>query len=217
VTETPVRLVVFDAGGVIVQVTGPWDVAQARSGVSPTERVRSSEFIALQIDLAERHERGEIATVAYLDRVAAAADLTPEQVERILDAWIADEYPGWDAVIDRLEHAEIETALLSNTNAHHWESMAPDGSRAGRYPAIGRLGHHFASHRLGLMKPDPAIYRAVEAATGYSGKAILFFDDLPANVDGASLAGWRGVLIDAAGDPAMQVLRALDEAGVPAG
>ena len=136
------------------------------------------------------------------------------QVERVLEAWIDDEYPGWDAVLDRLARSPVETGLLSNTNAFHWEYMAPLGSKAGRYPAIARLDHHFGSHRLGLMKPDPAIYRAVEAATGQSGRSILFFDDLPGNVAGAEAVGWRAVLIDPSGDPAAQVLAALDEAGL---
>jgi FMN phosphatase YigB (HAD superfamily) len=209
-----VRLVVFDAGGVILRVTGPWDVAQARAGVTLNDRVGTSEFRALSITLADQHQRGELGTSAYTRLVAEASDLTPGQVEQILDAWIDDEYPGWENVIDRLERSGVETALLSNTNPHHWQSIDPGGKRAGRYPAIGRLGRHFASHELGHLKPEAAIYHAVEAATGHRGDGILFFDDLPENVEGARAVGWRAVLIDPDADPATQVLRALDEAGL---
>jgi putative hydrolase of the HAD superfamily len=216
VSDSPVRLIVFDAGGVLIRVAGPWEAAQARAGVPFNERVRSAEFATLSAALREQHQLGELETSRYLELVAGAADVTPGQVAQILDAWIADEYPGWDAVLERLERAGIEAALLSNTNAYHWESMAPWGSRSGPYPAIARLGHHFASHLLRLRKPDPAIYRAVERATGHQGDQVLFFDDLPANVDGARLVGWRAVLVDPAGDPAAQVLGALTEAGIPA-
>ena len=64
------------------------------------------------------------------------------------------------------------------------------------------------------MKPDAAIFGAVEDATGRRGDEILFFDDLPANVEGARAHGWRAVLIDPDGDPAAQVLTALEEAGL---
>ena len=37
------------------------------------------------------------------------------------------------------------------------------------------LGRHFASHLIVLAKPDLAIYRAFEEATGHRGESILFF------------------------------------------
>lgn len=212
--DPAVRLVVFDAGGVIVRVTGPWDPSQARAGIAPDPRTQTEAFRSLQAATAQEHQRGQIDTATYLSRVSEASGLSVAQVERILEAWIGDEYPGWDAVLDRLARSHVQTGLLSNTNAFHWEYMAPLASKAGRYPAIARLDHHFGSHRLGLAKPDPAIYRAVEAATGQSGRSILFFDDLPGNVAGAEAVGWRAVLIDPSGDPAAQVLAALDEAGL---
>ena len=82
----------------------------------------------------------------------------------ILDAWISDEYPGWSDVVDRLERSGVETALLSNTNAFHWEYLVPEGSKAGRYPAIGRLRHRFASHQLGMVKPNPQSSTAPSSA-----------------------------------------------------
>jgi FMN phosphatase YigB (HAD superfamily) len=54
----------------------------------------------------------------------------------------------------------------------------------------------------------------VERATGHGPEEILFFDDLPENIDGARAAGWRAVLIDPDGDPAAQVMTALDKAGL---
>jgi putative hydrolase of the HAD superfamily len=211
---TAVRLVVFDAGGLIVRVETSWDAAQARAGIPLDERTRTAEFLALSRTAAEEHNRGEIDAPSFIARVAAASGLSRRQVEGILEAWIGDEYPGWDAVLDRLGRDGVETALLSNTNDFHWEFMAPGGARAGRYPAITRLDHLFASHRLGLMKPDPATYRAVQTATGYSGQSILFFDDRPENVAAAKALGWRAVQIDPTGDPAAQILRTLDLVGL---
>jgi len=48
------------------------------------------------------------------------------------------------------------------------------------------------SQRVGTIKPDPAIFRAAEAALGAQGQAILHVgDDWAADVVGAKRAGWR--------------------------
>jgi putative hydrolase of the HAD superfamily len=209
-----IRLVVFDAGGVIVRITGPWEVAQERAGVPRTELQAAEDYAAAIDDLGDRHQRGELETAIYLELMARASALRPDQIEAILDSHIADEYPGWMAVVDRLEASGVETALLSNTNAFHWQYLVPGGAKSGRYPAIGRLDRHFASHEMGTTKPDPNIYRAVEEATGHRGAEVLFFDDLPANVAAARELGWHAVLIDPGGDPTAQILAALDDAGL---
>jgi putative hydrolase of the HAD superfamily len=212
--DSTVRLVVFDAGGVIVRVTGPWAVAQARAGIAPTELQAAPEFEAAIADLAGRHQRGELETALYFDLVARASGLEAGQVESILDNWIADEYPGWDRVVERLAQSGVESALLSNTNAYHWQYLVPDGAKAGRYPAIAHLGRHFASHELGAEKPDPGIYQSVEDATGRAPAEILFFDDLPENVAAARARGWQAVLIDPEGDPVGQILQTLESVGL---
>ena len=106
------------------------------------------------------------------------------------------EYPGWSTLSDRLDRLGVDTALLSNTNALQWELLSPTGPKAGGYPAIGRLRHRFASHQLRLAKPDPAIYAAVEKATGHAGDHVLFFDDKLENIEAARGCGWTAVQID---------------------
>lgn len=46
------------------------------------------------------------------------------------------------------------------------------------------------SCETGVLKPGPAAYRAVAAPAS----GVLFFDDRPANVDGARAVGWAGQL-----------------------
>ncbi len=47
------------------------------------------------------------------------------------------------------------------------------------------------SGELGTTKPDPRIYAHLERVTGLSGRALLFADDLPANIATATARGWR--------------------------
>ena len=49
-----------------------------------------------------------------------------------------------------------------------------------------------SSHQVGLCKPHPGIYKvAIDRANVSSPEAIVFFDDLAANVEAAKSAGMR--------------------------
>ena len=50
------------------------------------------------------------------------------------------------------------------------------------------------SARVGLIKPDPAIYDTHTKAFGLDASKTLFIDDAPANVDAANAYGWNAVL-----------------------
>jgi FMN phosphatase YigB (HAD superfamily) len=212
---TPPRLVVFDAGGVIVRLAPFWEGVLARAGIVLSVDQASPEFVAANEAAARAHQLGSATTEEFVTEMGRAAGLDPAEVEAILAAHLIEQYPGLDEVFDRLERAGVDTALLSNTNAYHWAKMFPPADEDARaFPVIQRIHHRFGSHVLGLMKPDPAIYRAVEERTGVSGDAVLFFDDLPGNVEGARAHGWRAVLIDPDGDPAAQILAALRQVGI---
>ena len=55
-----------------------------------------------------------------------------------------------------------------------------------------RFEHVFVSSRIGLVKPDPAIYNHAVAAMGAEPGEVTFVDDKEVNVDGAVQAGLRG-------------------------
>ena len=134
---------------------------------------------------------------------------SPDEIAMIHDAWLIEEYPGVRTLVDDLHRlGGVETGMLSNTNARHWARRERD------FTTAGLLGSQHASHLLGLAKPDPAIFRAFERRTGQAPGGIVFFDDLPENVDAARRAGWRGVLIDHVGDTAAQMRSALRDLGV---
>lgn len=207
------ELVVFDLGGVLVRIARDWSDGHRLAGL-PGEPPRDPAFLALLRELSERGD-GSLPSAEFFGRVAAASGgaYTTEDVRRIGDAWLIEEYPGVGHVFDALEAASVRTAILSNTNHAHWARLKPDGGAA-EFPSVLRADHHFASHLLGVTKPGPAIYRAVEDGTGCEPARILFFDDKPANVEGAIAAGWTATRIDPDGDPSAQVLDALARHGV---
>ncbi len=144
---------------------------------------------------------------------------SPDEAKRIHHASSCEELSGALALVDAVRDAGITTACLSNTNHPHWvrlvhhDGVAPLAGEP-EYPSIARLDRQFASHLLGLAKPDPAIYVEFERLVGLSGRHILFFDDLAKNVDAARCRGWRAHRIDPQRDSIAQVREHLQTHGV---
>jgi putative hydrolase of the HAD superfamily len=155
-------------------------------------------------ELSRLHQSGQISSDEFFEQVAHVREgrYSPDEVRRIHDAWLLGEYEGVGDIIDRIHHAGMLTASLSNTNQRHWAALQS-------YPVISRLKIRLASHELGLVKPDPAIYRAAEARFHTVGQSIIFFDDLLENIEAARTQGWHAVHVDHSGDTARQIETAL--------
>src|SRR6266542_1574079 len=211
-SETNIRVVCCDLGGVLLRIGRAWpDVCRA-AGFEIRGEVTSRQAEWARHELMELYALGKISEDEWAARSAAALGgcYTAEELKAIHHAWLVDEYPGVGGVIDELHEVGLHTACLSNTNHAHWVRMVHhDGTCAlagkPRYPSITRLRSHYASHLLGLAKPDQAIYRAFERASGYRADEIVFFDDLPANVEAARSVGWIAERIDPDRDTAPQI------------
>jgi glucose-1-phosphatase len=108
----------------------------------------------------------------------------------------------------------VQTAALANTNDAAWRRLYPVLPTEPEFPSLARIQFRFASHLMGVQKPDPQAFREVERGTGYSGDAILFFDDRTENVEAARWFGWTAELIDHAGDTTEQIIKLLRSHGV---
>lgn len=82
------------------------------------------------------------------------------------------------------------------------------------YLPLDRLTYRFASHLVGAVKPDDAIYAHVERVTGVAPGSIVFFDDLEANVAAAARRGWRAHQVRVDADPIAQVRLHLRDHGI---
>ncbi len=208
-----IDLVVFDLGGVLVQIVHSWGEAHTRAGLSPHPIAQDAAFLAKRAPLLDALSVGRIAPAEYYTSVAQASGeiYTPDEVRRVHLAWHWAEYPGVDAVIKAVEASGVLTGALSNTSEPHWADLR--GPEA-RYPTVARLRHAVASHLAGVLKPDPAIYRAFQNTSGVPASQLLFFDDVAENVEAARRLGWRAEQIDPTGDTAAQLQDALQRHGV---
>ena len=205
-------VVCFDLGGVIVRICRSWEEGVAAAGLD----LRSAEVTPNSIDAKTDLVRGITDGSLPLEEFFAALSsgvgglYTPDEFRAVHMSWILGEYDGVGSVVDDLNAVEgVRTACLSNTNALHWEQLG-----GGAFPAFDALAHRHASHLLNSAKPDPAIYAEFEARLGASGADILFFDDLPENIETALARGWRAVRVDHESETAPQIRTALREHGV---
>ncbi|TDT32700.1 HAD family hydrolase [Naumannella halotolerans] len=125
----------------------------------------------------------------YWDAVVADAlgrpnpKLADQLAEADADQWVTA-LPGASEMVAELIARGYELWLLSN--APHpmvRTARAADWSK----PFSGGV----FSAEVGLMKPDPRIYRFTSERIGVDPSQLIFFDDRPANVEAARTAGWR--------------------------
>ena len=216
-SPAPPRIVVFDIGGVLVRVSRSWRESQERAGLPGDPPPEDSDFEARRKQILAQFHLGKLDADKFAAEVAVASDgqYSASDILAAQSARLLGEHVGIAGVIDRIERAGIVMGLLSETHSLHWSRLVGDQGHAAEFPNVARAKHRYASHLLGRSKPDPAIYRALVAGTGYAGEQILFFDDTLENVDAARAEGWRAEWIDHTGDTAAQLLALLAAHGVP--
>ena len=196
------ELVCFDLGGVVVRIASGWAEAAQRAGVMLPPSAAAGIDGRSMARLIEQHETGRLGADAFYRAVAALSGLSADRIAAIHDAWLIEPYEGIGEILTSLRRRGIATACLSNTSARHWRLIHGDGPQR---VTMALFDHRFASHLIGVMKPDEASFAHVERATGIEPTGILFFDDNPANITAATARGWRAHLIAPHADPARQV------------
>jgi putative hydrolase of the HAD superfamily len=183
-----IRAVLFDYGLVL---SGPPDPA-AREEMKQILGVDEERFRAIYWRHRDDYDRGTLNSVAYWERVAH--DLHRPLDAKKLSALIAADNAHWtqpnQAMIDwaaALQSAGIKTGILSNIGD------AMEAGIVARFPWIADFTHRTFSHRLGIAKPDAAIYQHAAEGLGVPTGEILFVDDREENVAAARAAGMHAI------------------------
>ena len=135
----------------------------------------------------EEFERGKLTPGQWAERFIRDwdVDLAPDEFLSKFTTWSRRVLPGARELLEELR-GRYRLAALSNSNELHWERNTNE------LRIIELFEFAISSHQVGLCKPDPDIYKAAIARAKVSSPdAIVFFDDLAANVDAAKSAGMR--------------------------
>jgi FMN phosphatase YigB (HAD superfamily) len=82
----------------------------------------------------------------------------------------------------------FRTYIFSNTN-----ELAVRHVRA-QFPFFANFDGYIYSFEQRAMKPEPAIYEALERLSGLRAAALFYLDDRPENVVAGRARGWQGVV-----------------------
>lgn len=204
---SPIQLVIFDLGRVLIRICDSWQHAAEAAKYAGRLPEMTPQLQAALHELVILSETAKIDDAEFCQRVGQAFAIDAAHVNQLADAYLLGPFVGVSELIDDLKAAGVRTACLSNTNSNHWQQMTAE-SGPNALP-LHKLDYRFASHLVGLRKPDAAIYKHVEQATGVRAMQIVFFDDLPDNIGAATARGWNAVQITDRNDPVSQMRDAL--------
>jgi putative hydrolase of the HAD superfamily len=174
------RAVLFDLDGVVIHPWGFRDQLARDYGITP--EMTLAFFQGPFVDCVE----GRVDVLDALSPFLVDWGWTGDP-PAFVDCWLAAE--------NALNHDVL--AIVRALRAHGLPCFAASTQerRRARYLAhdlgLARVFDGlFFSCDLGVMKPRPGYYAAVAASLRHDPGELLFFDDQPANVDGARAAGW---------------------------
>jgi FMN phosphatase YigB (HAD superfamily) len=194
----------FDLGRVVLDIDFNKTLAcwAAHAGCEPAQLV--GRFA--RDDIYHRHERGEISDAEFFAalRTSLGVELSDAQFLKGWNAIFAGEMPGIAPLLERAAK-RLPLYAFSNTNGAHVAHFS-----AAFAEVLGHFREIFLSSRIGLRKPDAAAYDHVVKAIGVPAQRIVFFDDLPENIEGARARGLTAVHVTSPDD----VAHALDALGI---
>lgn len=175
------QVVLFDLGGVLLPFDQERRIAALvrRFGcAAETARAFMADAIHWRLSLGEADEvdLADAFTGAFGGRVAPA-----EATELVLSVFETPNHALWDLVA----HLRLRAQVGGFSDNPRFVDRL--------FPAGAFLAPMFFSSDLHLFKPSPEAFAAVEAALGLPPQAILFIDDMLANVDGALARGWDAI------------------------
>lgn len=172
------KVILFDLGGVLIENTGQDGLtALLPYPLDPGEIWRRW----LESPSVRQFESGKMSGAAF----AAAfieewrLDLDPAAFIDAFSTWPRGFFPGARDLLRQIKE-QHHLACLSNTNAIHWQ----------RFPEFSAIFDAcFASHQMGIVKPDREVFEHVLETLQVSGSKVYFFDDLLPNVEAARGTG----------------------------
>jgi putative hydrolase of the HAD superfamily len=184
-----IELVLFDVGGVLIDLYSK----QTEAVLKREYGLDSASYERIAKPAMERAVIGKTGTTELLQAFCAACerDVTMEKMKSNLQSMIGDERPAMLELVRKVSR-RARVAAFTNTIELHWRLL--QNRHRYRFPAL--MERIIASHHIGLAKPMRAAYQAAAQLLGLRLENILFVDDLPENVNGATDSGMLGILFE---------------------
>jgi len=183
-----IKAVVFDIGNVLIE----WQPERYFDAAFGAAR-RRVLFDAVDLHaMMNRIDEG----APFANEVARTAATHPAFAAEILhirDHWAAlaqPEIPHSVRLLKALKSRGIPVFALSNFGSDNFPLSAA------QFPFLNMFDRRYISGVMGLKKPDPAIYVAVETDCALPPETLLFADDRAENIAAAAARGWATHLFE---------------------
>jgi putative hydrolase of the HAD superfamily len=182
----PVRNVIFDLGGVVLD----WNPDRIVSRFQPVPELQASLKAALFGHADWRlFDRGTLTESELIERLQSRVGGTRQELAAILDG-------VRDSLVAKPETVELIRALQGRGTPLYCLSNMP-----GSIYAHLRERHDFwdafsgivISGEVQMMKPEPEVFRHLLARFDLRPEESVFVDDLPANIESAKQVGLHTV------------------------
>jgi 2-haloacid dehalogenase len=132
-----------------------------------------------------------------LDHCLAAHGIADTGVrDKLMSAYLAlDPFPEVPAMLGSLKRAGLRLAILSNGNPEMLDPMIAASGVADRFEAV------LSVDDVNVFKPDPRVYRLVEARCGVKPDKVCFLSSNCWDAHGAAHFGFATVWVNRAGAP----------------
>jgi len=182
-----IRVVLFDLGGVLVELSGvPTMLAWMSNRVSSEELWK----MWLTSPVVRAFETGRATPEWFADQLIAEMGLLIG-TRQLLDefaGWPRGLFPGALELIGRVPR-RYTRATLSNSNALHWPRLMEEMQLAEAFD------QYFASHLMGKIKPDEEVFQHVTGTLNCAADEVFFLDDNKLNVEAAQAIGMNAVQV----------------------
>ena len=197
-----IKVILFDLGGVLVELTGVPIMLKWTNHRYDDETLWEAW---LNSPAVRSFETGYSTAEKFADVLIKEMDLPVGKDEFIqrFRQWPKGLFPGVPDLIQRLKN-NYTLACLSNSNVLHWPILMKEMGLEKMFQ------YHFASHLMGKVKPDKESFEYVLQRLGCNASSVLFLDDNDINVKSAKEIGMIAYRVKSPGE----IENALGKAGL---
>ena len=177
-----VDFVLFDLGGVVIELGGV-GAMRALSGLASNTEVWERWLTSPWV---QRFESGRCTASEFSEGVVSEWELpvSPSEFLEAFRDWPIGPFDGAAELLAAVRR-RVPIGCLSNTNTVHWQHQVENWS------ILELFDYRFLSFDLGLVKPDPEVYRTVAGLLPVPPDRVLFLDDNQLNTEAARSYGFR--------------------------
>lgn len=193
-TPSPFRHILFDLGGVILNIHIQATLERFLHMGFPAELLNYPENF--QTDLFYRYETGKLTTEAFRNaiREETGVEFTNEAFDEAWLAMIGIVPPQRIQLLKRLSE-EYNLYMLSNTSTLHVAFFEERFKEQAGFSLDAVFKKCYYSFDIGAHKPDEAAFQHVLDDAGINAEETLFLDDNIQNVKAATQLGFHAIHI----------------------